>query len=486
MLTQAKYALPRSTPEQQGVSSAAILEFVHALESRVNEPHSFMLLRHGCVIAEGWWSPYERQYRHMMFSVSKSFAATAVGLAANEGCLSLEDKVLSFFPDEATLAANEHLAEMRVRHVLSMATGHTMDTWANMAERSDGNWIKAFFETPIAHAPGTYFLYHTGASYMLSAIVQKATGVNLLDFLNVRLFEPLEIANATWDESPQGIKLGGIGLNIRTEDLARFGQLYLQRGTWQGRQLLPEAWVTEATARHMPNGNDPDSDWAQGYGYQFWRGRHESYRADGVFGQSCLIMPQQDAVLAMTGGVDLFEMQGQLNVFWETLFPALVQAPLPEDAESHQRLSNKLSSLRLLPTQGKAHSPLAAQISTRTYRFETNALKIETITFNFSESECIFSVTTAEGSESVRCGFQQWTRGHTALFDNMWITGAKAVAASGAWATDDSYSVIFRLYETPFYHSLMCHFLGDELILEAKVNVSFEGVSPLILTARAG
>ena len=137
---------------------------------------------------------------------------------------------------------------------------------------------------------------------MLSAIVQKATGKTVLDYLRPRLFEPLGIENPTWETSPQGISLGGYGLSIRTEDIARFGQLYLQKGKWQGKQLVPAAWVEAATARQTSNGSNPKSDWDQGYGYQFWRCRHGAYRGDGAFGQFCIVMPEQDAVVAITSG----------------------------------------------------------------------------------------------------------------------------------------------------------------------------------------
>jgi CubicO group peptidase (beta-lactamase class C family) len=257
-------ALPRTSPEQQGIASSAVLRFVEALESQIHEMHSFMLLRHGSVVAEGWWSPYGHELPHMIYSLSKSFTSTAVGLAVSEGCFSLDDTVLSFFPDETPVEMSDFLAAMCVRHLLSMSTGHAVDTWAYMQERPDGDWIKGFFDVPVRHAPGTHFLYNTGATYMLSAIVQKTTGMKLIDYLQPRLFEPLGIENATWDESPQGIRVGGIGLNIKTEDIARFGQLYLQKGMWQGKQLLSEEWVKAATSYQMSNGYGPQSDWAQG------------------------------------------------------------------------------------------------------------------------------------------------------------------------------------------------------------------------------
>lgn len=483
MLSTVENALQRTSPEQQGIASSAVLQFVEAVERQIHELHSFMLLRHGKVVAEGWWSPYGREYRHVMFSLSKSFTSTAVGLAVAEGHFSIDDPVLSFFPDDAPTEVSEFLAAMRVRHLLSMSTGNAVDTWGYMVNRPDGNWIKAFFDVSVLHAPGTHFLYNTGATYMLSAIVQKTTGMNLIEYLQPRLFEPLGIENATWDESPQRISMGGIGLHIRTEDIARFGQLYLQKGMWQGKQLLSEAWVAEASAFQVANGDDPDNDWAQGYGYQFWRCRHNAYRGDGAFGQYCVIMPEQDAVLAITGGVDVFDMQPPLELTWNLLLPAMRPDALPDDPDAQAALTTKLSSLALPPVQGQAESPVSAEVSGRTYRFDTNHLNIETITLNFAGSGCTVKVKSAWGEDTIPCGYGEWQRGQTMLFNEPWEFTPKATAISGAWTADDSYTMIVRLYETPFYHTFVYHFAGDDLMVETRVNVSFDAPKTVLLTA---
>ncbi len=193
-----------------------------------------MVLRHGCVVAEGWWSPYGPRHPHMLYSLSKSFTSSAVGLAVAEGRLSVDDLLLSFFPDEAPLHPDPNLAKMRIRHLLSMSTGHAEDTTGRLHATPDGQWIKAFLALPVEYAPGTHFVYNSGASYMLSAVVQKLTGMTLIDYLTPRLFGPLGIQNPTWETSAEGINFGGWGLNIKTEDIARFGQMYLQKGVCAG------------------------------------------------------------------------------------------------------------------------------------------------------------------------------------------------------------------------------------------------------------
>ncbi len=357
------HSLPRSTPESQGISSAALLAFVDAL-GRVPEVHSLMVLRHGYVVAEGWWSPYAASRPHMLFSLSKSFTSSAVGLAVAEGRLSVNDLLISFFPDEAPLHPGANLANMRIRHLLSMSTGHAEDTTGRLHANPDGDWIKAFLALPVEHVPGTHFVYNSGASYMLAAVVQKLAGMQLIDYLTPRLFAPLGIQNPTWETSAQGINFGGWGLSIKTEDIARFGQMYLQKGLWEGKRILSEAWIAQATSKQVENGTKPDSDWEQGYGYQFWRCRHGAYRGDGAFGQYCIVMPEQDTVLAITSGVD--DMQAVLNVAWQHLLPALGPLPLPENPAGQASLADKLSGLALRPTQGQALTPAALTLSGKT------------------------------------------------------------------------------------------------------------------------
>src|SRR5262249_14396544 len=227
-------ALPRSGPEAQGIRSSAVLAFVEAADKAVDSLHSFILVRHGHVVAEGWWAPYAAESPHMLFSLSKSFTSTAVGIAAAEGKLSVDDPVLKFFPDEAPMEPSANLKAMRLSDLLRMSTGHQSEP----PRRSTEPWAKTFLAQPVQFKPGTHFLYNTSATYMLSAAVQKATGQTVLDYLKPRLFDPLGIESPTWEKSPQGVSAGGFGLSVRTEDIAKFGQLYLQKGSWEGKQLV--------------------------------------------------------------------------------------------------------------------------------------------------------------------------------------------------------------------------------------------------------
>ena len=278
-----------------------------------------------------------------MHSLSKSFTSTAVGLAAAEGKLSVDDLVLKFFPEDAPAEPSKNLKLMRVRDLLTMSCGHQTPLGAKTVP-AGVPWTRAFLAHPVDHKPGTHFLYNSAGTYMLSAIVQKVTGQTVLDYLKPRLFGPLGIADPAWEASPQGVTCGGWGLRLRTEDVAKLGQLYLRKGVWDGKQLVPASWVEQATARQVSNGSDPARDWDQGYGFQFWRCRHGAFRGDGAAGQLCVVLPEQDAVVAITA--DTRDMQAELNVVWDHLLPALkAGGPLPANPDGVARLEKVLAGL---------------------------------------------------------------------------------------------------------------------------------------------
>ncbi len=470
MSAHVKRVLPRTSPEKQGIASSAILRFIDAIENCEQELHSFMLLRHGCIVAEGWWSPYGRDIPHMMFSLSKSFTSTAVGIAVAEGYFTVDDLVISFFPDDLPARAPAYLAEMRVWHLLTMSTGHDVRTFPFMYGQSSGNWARGFFEVPLAHKPGKQFFYNTGATYMLSEIMQRTTGMKLMDFLTPRLFEPLGIENPAWLESPHGANLGGIGLSLKTEDIARFGQLYLQKGVWDGKRILSEAWIQEATSPQVSNGNDPNSDWAQGYGYQFWRCQHGLYRADGSFGQFCIVMDEFDAVLVITAAVK--DMQQVMNLAWDILLPAMKSEALAEDHTVNDLLVEKSSQLKLAPVSGQGTSSNVSQVSGKSYIAQANTLGIRSLTLDFTDSDATFKAQTTWGEASITAAFGRWHRGQSSLFNEIWLAGTLPLVASGAWVDENHYVMIVRLYETPYVYTLHFQFEGDALTTTVQINVS--------------
>jgi CubicO group peptidase (beta-lactamase class C family) len=465
--------LPRSTPEEQGVRSEGILNFLEAIETSKHEFHSFMMARHGRVIAEGWWFPYRADLNHMLYSLSKSFTSTAVGFAKSEGKLTVNDPVISFFPDALPQTISDNLRALKIKHLLTMSVGHAQDSTPSIKDAED--WVKTFLALPIANEPGTAFLYNSGATYMLSAIVQKVTGQRVIDYLS-RLFEPLGIEGMTWETCPRGINTGGWGLSVRTESLAKFGQLYLQRGDWNGRQVLPAHWIEEATTFKIQQpGNDlekqkRESDWHQGYCYQFWRCRHNAFRGDGAFGQYTIVMPDQDVVIAITS--ESPSMQGQLNLVWEHLLPAMQSEPLAANNRVADELSQTLRALALPPPKSQPSSPTVSRVSGKAFTVATNDAGVQNLSFRFGENDCVFTLTDSKGSYPITCGLQKWALGETMmpgtppkLTRTSGQTKSK-IAASGTWKDDQTFEMTWRFIETPHHDTVTCRFDKDDLRVE--------------------
>ena len=328
--------LPRTAASAE--VKAAVDSFVEATKTRPVPPdsialHSIMILKNGKVVLERWFNGQSAETPHQMFSVSKTFTATAVGLAISEGKLALTDNVVNYFPDKLPAEQSDNLKAMTIRDLLTMTCGH--DEEVSGEKRDSVDWVEAFLAWPVKHKPGEYYLYNSLGTYMLSAIVQKVTGQKILDYLDTRLFQPLHIEKPEWEESPQGINCGGWGLSLKTEDMAKMGQLFLQQGKWNGKQIVPAEWLKEMSSYQVPSApsgtrfedlekaglNKDNNEWVQGYGYQMWMCRHNAFRADGFAGQYIMVFPDRDAVLVLTTSSSLY--QPYMDIIWEYLLPVL-------------------------------------------------------------------------------------------------------------------------------------------------------------------
>lgn len=322
-------SLPRA--KTSGMS-AAVDRYIETANAKGLDIHSVMVLSGGKVIGEKWVSKGDPNVPHIMNSASKTLTSTAAGFAVAEGKLKLDDKVISFFPDKLPAKVSDNLRNMTVRDLLTM-TGGQAKANTTAQRQTEQDWVEAFLAEPVPYKPGTYYAYNGLGTFMISAIVQKAVGENIFSYLTPRLFNPLGITGIWWDESPSGINCGGWGAYLKTEDMAKIGQLYLQKGKWNDKQLLPEWWIEEASSAQVPSRpggmtdevfkqRDPENnDWLQGYGYQIWRGRHNTYRADGANGQYIIVIPDKDAVVAVTA--DLDNMAEELNLIWDIIYPEL-------------------------------------------------------------------------------------------------------------------------------------------------------------------
>ncbi len=490
----AQNQLPRSLPEKEGVSASAISHFLDAASHGKTEFHSFIFVRHGKVVAEGWWNPYAPQLKHTLYSTSKSFTAAAVGFALTEGKLKLTDKVVSFFPNDLPSPIPPFLAELTVKDALMMSDGQQPDPTISVV--TDSNWARKFLATPILHEPGTTFLYNSAGTYMLAAIVQKVTGQTVLDYLKPRLFEPLSITGEDWETSPQGVNTGGWGLRLTTEDMAKFGQLYLQGGNWKGKQILPASWVKEATAMKImqepdaPQSKKDSSDWLQGYCYQMWRCRHNGVRADGAFGQFIIMLPDEDAVIAIQAETP--DMQDEINLVWQYLLPSMHPATLPADPDADAQLKKHLASLALA-APARTSGPAADPLNGKSFTLEPNAKKIQSVSFSISGDRCELTEKADTATYRLTFGNGRWINGTTTRRGPNLLTGAvhhdvglpaSTIAGACQWVDDHTLKLVLRYIESPHSETMICHVDGNNLSIEDQNSYQY-GKGAVTMTGTA-
>ncbi|WP_434752057.1 serine hydrolase domain-containing protein [Paenibacillus amylolyticus] len=295
--------------------------FIDTIRAEKLHVHSVRVLHNGQLLDE-WHSDGDR--RRVQHSVSKSFTSMAVGLAVQEGLIQLDDTLGDYFPcDQAQLNSTQlpPARELTLRDLLCMSSGHdSPPLWADeRASLKEKDWVKHYMSLSLDRMPGNHFTYSSGDTFMISAMLQAAIGQTVKDYLIPRLFEPLGMVDIEWETSPLGITLGCAGLWLSNEELSRFGQFLLQEGRWNNKQLVPNEWIRAATRKQIETSGD--GDWGQGYGYQFWMCSHNAYRADGAFGQFCIVLPSKKAVISINSEEE--NMQGILNAVWEQILPVL-------------------------------------------------------------------------------------------------------------------------------------------------------------------
>ena len=430
-------AEPLASPESQGVLSDRIVDWIEANEAAFDAMHGFVIRRHGRVIAEGTWAPFDTLNKpHMLYSHSKSFTSTAVGFLVDDGKLDLDERVVDIFPEMLPTNVCENLRQLRVRDLLTMNVG--AENTKPVRRPLVDDWVRAFLANPIEHAPGTKFKYNSMATFMLSAIVRRKAGCDLMDFLNERLFVPLSFGEVWSGTSPDGTPCGGWGMNMTTRDLAKFGQLYLDGGCWDGHRLLSEEWVTMATARQTWSGpiaitGEDGSDWHQGYGFQFWRCRHGAYRADGADGQLTVVLPNENAVVSVSAG--LKDMQKELNLIWEHLLPAFCQHPQEENPVAVLRLRKKCAGLKIPALKGEAVSrslPCVCEKVEGDCPFGFKSLRLEKTSFGWDATEGGRLLAIGDGDYALT----DWEFSKDRVEPLFALTMVRKVAACGAWSAD--------------------------------------------------
>lgn len=393
--------LPRSTPAAQGIETDAVSRFFSALLAvPETEIHHVMVARHGHVVAELHPAPFRAQDGHTLYSASKTFASMAVGIAVGENRLRVTDRVAAFFPELLPDTIASWLAQMTVADLLTMRSGVKPD-WVMRNRESD--WVRSWLAKTVGDEPGTRFQYDSMCTFMLSAIVQRVTGRTMLDYLNEHLFAPMHVTQVGWEQSPDGINTGGWGLHLQAESQLKLGLLLLEGGQWQGRQLVPAEWVSEAIAPKADlHPGDAPTEGNQGYGYQIWGCKWPgSYRADGAMGQYIVCVPSADLVVV----INQASSHGHevLGCIWEHLMPGVKnEAPLRADIKQQRQLE-RLCATAALPVGLKKGKK--APFDKATLTLDDNKLGIGTIRFDGE----MMIITSSDGStESIATGRDEW------------------------------------------------------------------------------
>ena len=462
----------KSTPEIEGINSESIMKFISRIEKEINELHSFMIIKNGKNIASGWWSPYTPEIPHEMNSLSKSFASTAIGFAYDERLINLDDRLIKFFPDYKLKSINEGIKNIRIRDLLTMTTGHEFEVRPYLNNKKD--WIHSFMTSNPTFLPGNYFRYHSLATYLLSAIIYKISGDNLEDYLYNRLFLPLEIEKPFWKKCPNGISIGAVGLKIKTEDIAKFGQLYLQNGIWENKQLLSSDWIKMATSKQVDNSlTQSQPDWKQGYGFQFWKNRYNSYRGDGGFGQFCIIIPDHKIVIAITGNTN--NMQGVLNIIWEEIYSKInLNNVFDNKSSKNIELNRKLNSLKVNVIKKTFLKDNKRNLN-KTFFVNDNKFGIKTIRLSKLNENYLLSINANNEVENINISKKTFINSFLKklnLTDNFFFNlsnlGQKKIpiSANGGWVEKNKFSSKILFLEESSSTNLNLFFDKKEVEIE--------------------
>ena len=473
--------LSRAEPSAMGVDADAIVAFVDAVEAAELDLHSLMIHRNGKVVAEAWRWPYRADRPRNLHSVAKSFTACAIGLALDEKRFTLDDKVVSFFPDALPAVVGDWLAALTLEDLLTMRVGHGGETSGAQWRALGTSWIEAFFRIPVVEQPGGSFLYTSAASYMLSAVLNRVTGETLHDYLKPRLLGPLGITGETWDIGPDGINPGGNGLTAKTVDLLKLGILHAQNGVWEGRRLLPEHWVATATRAHVESGR---------YGYHWWTRPDGMYSAIGKFVQMAVVFPAHGVTLAVTGAI---KGSGRLMPYIDRYFPAAFREALRDGPIAGPAADARLKA-RLVEWQREdapvawkapyllagpvAHSGGTTRARTEKRRFTTqpNAQGIEALQLEFSERECTLRLTDADDEHAIVAGFDRWIEGANEmpgrdLHHGYRLMGSPVVARA-CWLDPARLQMTWIFAETAFRDTVICEFAGQQIVFKREVNIN--------------
>lgn len=426
------FRFERSTPEETGIPSKCISHFLHRLETHEIPMHSFLLLHRDRLIAEGYYAPCRADTLHRMFSISKSFTSIAVALLAEEGKLSLSDRITEHFPDKTPEDVHPWIASMTIRDMLMMRTCHASTTYKLDMTK---DWVESFFTTPPTHPAGRLFHYDTSSAHTLCALVERLSGMPMLDYLKEKL-SPLEFSAASYMVTdPFGVSLGGSGLVATSMDLLKFGYLIAHKGNIGKAQLVPASYIETATS-HLTDTcvTAPLPSEACGYGYQFWRNQKNGYTCYGMGGQLIIFLPGHDLICVTTADTQGIGGGNQViyDALYEEILPYISDSPLPPQDEDCAMLLKQLSCLKIDPVKGSASSPVTDLVSGKTFHAAGNPPGFSSLQLTLSDDSGILSFTLNGKEYSLPFGIGKLLTGTFPVY-------SFHCAASGAWLADHTF-----------------------------------------------
>lgn len=379
-----------------GVNRKSIVDFLNKSKEKGNDIYRVKILNKGEAVVRFALPPYSCEDVQHVYSLSKTFTSTAIGMLVDDGLLSVEDYMTDLFPDKAPQVISPNLKSLQLKHLLSMNTGH--DECVMWKIKDEEDIVRAFFEQEIEHAPGTHFAYNNSATYMLSATVNKITGKCLFDFLWERLFEPMGMTEVYWSKYHDGNNNGCVGLHISLDSMAKLGLMYQNGGIYDGRRYLSEKWVKEATKVQSDNSGNGNPDWCAGYGYQIWMNADGGFRGDGAFGQ--LIFIKDDFVVAMNAFTA--DMQGEITDV-VTMLDNLTSADKGTDNEVKETINNFY-----VPEKNEA---IAEELLNKTFKVDANKQGIGEVKFTENADKSVtVSLKNEEGWQNIECGYSEYKK----------------------------------------------------------------------------
>lgn len=420
------YEIPRNTPESQGVPSEVIVDILNDFD-KLDYMKSIIIMRHGNIITEAYWKPFDKDMPQALWSLSKSFTSCAVGLAQSEKLLSVNDKLIGFFPEYRSCVTDEKMLKVTLRDLLTMRSGHKDCAFPYARNDKENNWVRGFLSSPLEYEPGTHFAYNTLGTYMLGAVIRRVTGVNVREYLMPRLFEPMGITPGVWECCPAGTNVSGFGLHLTTMDIAKFSLMLLNKGMWNGIRIMPADYLEDAVKPHADNSMNALPDWSCGYGYQFWCSRH-GFRGDGACGQYAIMLPVYDMAVAVNSAMS--GMDRVLNILWEKLLPVLENQPLAENNGAWSALESRCRTLEILP----AEKGNISRMIDCTFALNHNSAGIESGSLVADREGVLLELKTPRGTEVIRAGFGSFRNSRIQFQDSR----PHPVAGSAAWKDENT------------------------------------------------